>query len=263
MAYTMITPPFTEPKKLKEVVIMVKRKSPVEEHLTLYSLRPAISELERLVEATLAPFDNLATAKVVVTIQPAGNRKAAKANGWTAKGYRTKANPTLQPYWSTKEGEPVVELNLIAEKMRRPILDIMETVVHECAHICAVADGVQTTSSGGYYHNKKFIPYAKAVGLDIDGLDGEGKPLVKSIGYGLTKLSDALREKLVNDFQPNEAAFNVFRNLIERPKSPRPPKFECLECHQTVTGNLENSVKLETDVLCGRCMVKMTIRADA
>ena len=238
---------------------MVKRKA--QEHLTLYSLRPAITEIERLVEYTLAPFGKLGSQRIVVTIQPAGNRRASKANGWAAPGYRAKSGDALQPFWSTGEGEPVTEINLVAENMRRPVLDIYETVIHECAHIRAFSEEVKVTSAGGYYHNKKWIPFAESVGLEITGLDTDGKPLVKSIGYGQTKLSEALRTKLVDDFHVNEAAFLVFRNLINRPKADPPARFQCTaQCQDSIIGYITTETRDAFNGICGICMQPLLLQ---
>ena len=225
--------------------------------ITIHSLRRGLAEIERLMDATLA--DSGVTGHVVPTIQSGGRRAVsptAKCYGWTARGY-TGEDGKLQPLWSTKEGEPLTELTLVAEHMNRPTVDICETVIHECVHLAAIARNIKDTSKGGR-HNKRFKELAESFGLVVEGLDIEGKPINKAIGYGNTALGPERTEWLALQFQPDESAFDTFRNVLVKPKKPPKPRFDCQQCDEFVYGHDDtHDGRLATNVICGVCMVKM------
>ena len=226
--------------------------------LTLHSLRPGLAEIERLIEATLE--DKAVSGHVVPTIQ-SGGRRVNKCYGWTAKGY-TGEDGKLQPLWSTKEGEPLIELTLVAEHMNRTTVDICETVIHECVHLAAIARNIKDTSKSGR-HNRRFKELAEQFGLVVEGLDIEGKPINKAIGYGNTALGPECTKWLALQFQPDEAAFDTFRNVLVKPKKPPMPRFDCQQCDEFVYGHDDtHDGRLATNVICGVCMVKMVRHQD-
>lgn len=223
------------------------------EPVTIHSLRPGLREIERLIEWTLTPAD---VQGHVVPIIQSGGHKAAKCNGWTAQGYRG-SDKVLQPLWSTKEGQALIELTLVAEHLTRPTLDILATVVHECVHLAAISWGIKDCAKSGR-HNQRFAELARFFGLELVGLDDQGKPANKALGYAHTCCSPALLERLTKDFVPDEAAFQLFRNFIHRnPPKPAPPKFECPSCDQSVRGHAASAQHAATNIICGNCMVPM------
>ena len=81
--------------------------------------------------------------KVVITIQESGRRNAY---GWFGDGF-----------WSDRlAGESIPEINLSAEYMSRGATGLLETLLHEMAHLWNACVAKVKDCSGGQYHNKRF-----------------------------------------------------------------------------------------------------------
>ena len=232
-------------------------KSVANATITIHSLRPPLAEIERCLDWFLA--DAGIQGHVTPTIQSGGQkarkRNGIQCNGWVSQGYQEK-DTALQPLWSTREGQSLIELTLVAEHMNRSTLDILHTVCHEAVHLVAIHQGIKDCAASGR-HNLKFKALAENMGLEVIGLDAAGKPTIKSVGYGVTKLGAALQHRLETEFLPNDAAFDVFRNLLNKAKKPSPPKFECPNCHEFVRGHAASNDRPATNIICGDCMVPM------
>lgn len=111
----------------------------------------------------------------VITLNPKGAKKTAL--GWYAHNR-----------WQNKKST-LAELNLSAEELKRPAVDVLETLIHEMCHQYAHESEIKDCSRGGAYHNKQFRDNARSAGLIVDD-----KP-DKRHGYAFTKLGPtALRE---------------------------------------------------------------------
>lgn len=75
--------------------------------------------------------------------------------------------------WKVK-GETKHELNIGAGTLDRPIENVCATMLHEMVHLYNMEHGVQDTSRGGSYHNKKFRDEAEKRGLHIEHHDRYG-----------------------------------------------------------------------------------------
>ena len=100
------------------------------------------------------------------------------------------------------------ELNIGAGTLDRPIENVVATLLHECVHLWNMQNGIQDTSRGGAYHNKKFRDAATARDLII-----EHDP---RIGWSITSPSDALC-----DFLLEQGWEDIKMNRIERTFTPR------------------------------------------
>ena len=69
--------------------------------------------------------------------------------------------------WETEQGISSYELNVSADYMKRPIENIVATLIHEACHLYAMQNGIQDTSNRGIYHNKRFKELAETRGLII------------------------------------------------------------------------------------------------
>lgn len=118
--------------------------------------------------------------KVVITIQEAGRRNAL---GWFGKGF-----------WSDQICEDgVSEINLSAEYMSRKPEEILETLIHEMAHLKNACDGIRDCTSG-QYHNKHFKRTAEEFGLLVERSGNKG--------YAYTSIGEKA-EKAIKAFNPN------------------------------------------------------------
>lgn len=82
------------------------------------------------------------------------------------------------------------ELNIGAGTLDRPIENVVATMLHECVHLWNMQHGIQDTSRGGAYHNKKFRDAATARDLQIS--------YDKRIGWSITQPTDALCEFILD-----------------------------------------------------------------
>lgn len=138
--------------------------------------------------------------KVVITIQESGRRNAY---GWFGDGF-----------WTDRlAGGAVPEINLSAEYLSRGSSGLLETLLHEMAHLWNATVANIRDCSGGQYHNKHFKTAAERFGLEVSR-DG-------TRGWAYTKLTSesdaAIKELDVKD--------QVFVSLRRKRASKRPERY--------------------------------------
>lgn len=101
---------------------------------------------------------------------------------------RAYGHVTIGKVWYRKD-EQRHELNLGAETLKRPIEEVVATIMHEMVHLYNLAHGVQDCSRGGMYHNKRFRDEAVRRGLCIGHH--------KTYGWTITAPSDKLIEYIL------------------------------------------------------------------
>ena len=159
------------------------------------SLKPVIDELETLFSKFNKAFFEGKLEKPVITVSPDHTRGAY---GWC----------TAWKAWQdgTKEGG-YYEINLCAEYLNRPFEETCGTLLHEMVHLYNLQVGVQDTSRGGTYHNKKYKEAAEKHGLTVE----------KDAKYGWTKTSlNDEAQAFVDSLQDKK--FQLFRKSL--PKLP-------------------------------------------
>jgi len=123
--------------------------------------------------------------KVVITIQESGRRNAY---GWFGDGF-----------WADRlSGNAVPEINLSAEYLSRGPNGLLETLLHEMAHLWNATVVDIRDCSGGQYHNKHFKTAAEQFGLEVSR-DG-------TRGWAYTKLTDD-SEAAIKELNVNEQLF--------------------------------------------------------
>ena len=100
------------------------------------------------------------------------------------------------------------ELNIGAGTLDRPIENITATLLHEMVHLWNIQTGVQDTSRGGQYHNKKFRDAATVRDLDIS--------YDSRIGWSITQPTEALC-----DFIIEQGWTDISMTRIEWSSAPR------------------------------------------
>jgi len=119
-----------------------------------------ISELYRAFNHFNRVFTSGELPHVVITLQNRGRRNAY---GWFGQGF-----------WVdrvTKDG--VHEINLSAEYLARGKDGLLETLLHEMAHLLNASRDIRDCSSG-QYHNKKFKIAAEQFGLKVTRSGSKG-----------------------------------------------------------------------------------------
>jgi len=157
------------------------------------------TELYRAFDFFNNAFADNKLPKVVITIQESGRRNAY---GWFGNGF-----------WTDRlAGDSVPEINLSAEYLSRGPNGLLETLLHEMAHLWnATVENVKDCSSG-QYHNKNFRIAAERFGLKVER-DG-------TRGWAYTSLTDDSRAA-IKAFEPDTEAFKSLRRKTVKKRDDR------------------------------------------
>ncbi|MGI5404137.1 hypothetical protein ACQEVG_32745 [Streptomyces sp. CA-135486] len=130
---------------------------------------------------------------------------------------------------------------------------VLETVLHEAAHILCWIRGKQDTTTRGVYHNQTFLSAAEEVGLEWP----EGAQRLAGRGYANPRLTEETRAK-------HEADLNALAESIplalphfvvpDAPKSTRPDRLT-LQCRCTPPRKIRVSQTTAAvgPITCGVC----------
>ena len=157
--------------------------------------------------------------KVVITIQESGRRNAY---GWFGNGFWT----------DNLAGESVPEINLSAEYTSRGAKALLETLLHEMAHLWNATVSNVRDCSGGQYHNKHFKSAAERFGLQVKR-DG-------TRGWAYTKLTET-SEKAIEMLDVDE---QLFEGLRRKRKGSGPDRYFSL----IVNVDLKQPLKVAIDM---------------
>lgn len=208
-----------------------------ERMMIMQSLKPVIEKLETLFSKFNKEFYNGELEKPVITVSPDTTKGAyGWCTSWKAWG---KAKEDEEQ----KDDEGYYEINLCAEYLSRPFEDVAETLLHEMVHLYNLQVGIQDTSRGGTYHNKKFKEAAEQHGLIAEAT---GK-------YGYTNTSLNAEAKAFVDKMADKK-FELFRKPVPKisgkSKASSSRKYVCPMC-----GCIIRATK-EVHVICGDCDVE-------
>lgn len=195
------------------------------------SLQPIIEKLENLFSKANDRFYNGELQKPVITVSPDSTKGAY---GWCT-AYKAWKNID-----SKDDKDGFYEINICSEYLTRPFEQVVGTLLHEMVHLYNLQKGIQDTSRGGKYHNKKFKEIAEQHGLHIEK--------DSTYGWTITTLNDEGQEfvKSFADFK-----FELFRKKLPKigktasKQSSR--KYVCPCC-----GTIIRATK-EVHVVCGDC----------
>ena len=188
----------------------------------MQSLKPVIEKLESLFSKFNKTFYDNELEKPVITVSPDTTKGAY---GWCTswKAWRNEGQEDDGGYY---------EINICAEYLSRPFGEVAETLLQEMVHLYNLQIGVQDTSRGGTYHNKKFKEAAEQHGLYAEP---SGK-----YGYTNTSLNDiakAFIEKMT------DKKFELFRKPLPKiegqSKSSSSRKYVCPECGAIIRATKE------------------------
>lgn len=150
------------------------------------SLKPVIEKLENLFSKFNEKFYNGELQTPVITVSPDTTKGAyGWCTAWKAwsvgeqKKVTDLATLTKEALEAMKKDDGFYEINICAEHLARPFEQVAETLLHEMVHLYNLQIGVQDTSRGGTYHNKKYKEAAEQHGLTVE----------KDAKYGWTKTS--------------------------------------------------------------------------
>lgn len=199
----------------------------VKEYLT------TIEYISRLYDFLNEKLFNGELIKPVITIHP--NEKD-KPYAWT----------TQDKLWKENENdEGMYELNISAQHLKRSIMDIANTLIHEMCHQWAKVNNFQDTLRSGSVHNKLFLKIAIMHGLKVEYVRGRGWS------------ETSLREEtvgLIQDFINKNPPTLVYRELplkVKRVRDVSTYKYICCSCKIRIRATKS------VCVICGTCMQEM------
>lgn len=118
------------------------------------TIQSAIDELQRNFKLLNEKYFDGKLEKPVITILV---DSTSGAYGWIS----------TNKIWSTKDNDYFREINIAAEYMNRPAVEIIVTLLHEMCHLWNIQQGIQDCSRSGTYHNTNFKDVAERCGLIV------------------------------------------------------------------------------------------------
>lgn len=223
--------------------------------VNIESIRPALAEAERFVRWFTEQVV-LEDIQHPVTVQIGGQKSMKKdALAHFSKSRLISADEAeklgvgagIYGGWQTKEGQPVHEILLNAEALEADEFEIMHRLAHEVVHLYQNEIGEKGTAKSGR-HNKLFAERAESFGLTVTESDKA------SVGYGQTGLSDELRQRIADEFQPVSAAWNLFRSASPPKATARKSTvaFKC-ECEDGAVIRLASGKAEKFSAHCNIC----------
>ena len=201
------------------------------------SLKPVIEELESLFSTFNKAFFEGKLEKPVITVSPDSTKGAY---GWCT-GWKAWQNGT--------ENGGFYEINLCAEYLNRPFEETCSTLIHEMVHYYCQLNGIQDTSRGNTYHNKRFKEEAEKRGLLID--------YDPKIGHSITQPAPALKSFCTAQRWRNKLTIARTLDLPDdTPRQKKPSstrKYACPCCGQSVRATKE------VRILCMECAQQMEV----
>lgn len=139
------------------------------------------------------------------------------------------------------------EISLGAESLKRPIANVIATLIHEMVHYYCHLHNIQDTSRGGTYHNSRFREEAEKRALIID--------YDPKIGHSITTPSPDLKKFCTAQHWRNK--LTIFRSEDlpdDTPKQKKPSstrKYVCPCCGQSIRATKA------VNIICGDCSLTM------
>ena len=124
----------------------------------------------------------------IINVLPRGRKKAY---GWFGS-----------EMWSQGTGR-IAEICICAETMDREVEQILETLIHEMAHLSNAQKGIKDCNAI-QYHNREFKKSAEALGLIVERVAGKG--------FAKTVLGDRAKSA-IESFNVDKSVFAVKRNV--------------------------------------------------
>jgi hypothetical protein len=198
------------------------------------NIKVAIDELHKAFNVFNENLFSNELPEPAILIQNQGNRK--NILGWCS----------TQQIWVDKKNEITkYEINIVAERLNRPLFEIMSTLLHEMVHLYNLTHDIKDVSRAGTYHNKTFKKMGERFGLIIDK--------APKIGWSVSRLQESTKDLIVEN-GINEDAFTLSRRSNEKlgggsSRKTSSRKYRCPICG--------NSVRATKDllVICGVCNV--------
>jgi hypothetical protein len=132
------------------------------------------------------------------------------------------------------------------EGLHRGLLEVLGTLLHEAAHGLAQARGVQDTSRGGRYHNRRYATLAGELDLEV--------ATVKPIGWSATTVPEHTAAVYAGQLEELQAALVLWRRQEHRiGPSTRSRNLLAAACGCGRRIRVARATLAEAPILCGLC----------
>lgn len=200
--------------------------------------RRTVQYLQKIYNLINAEYFNNELEEVTLTVQ-----ENAKNYGYIS----------VSNTWFTDD-KAMKELNISANYLRRDIVDIVTTLIHEASHVYNMQKNIKDVSNNGIYHNKRFKETAENIGkIKIDRHNKYGwtisTPTEETINF-------CIRNGLENIEISRQNALLIGGTNGTAPKTRRPSstrKYVCPCC-----GNSFRATK-NINVMCMDCGVQFLL----
>jgi hypothetical protein len=138
------------------------------------------------------------------------------------------------------------EVLIGGEGLQRGPTEVLGTLLHEAAHGLAQARGVQDTSRGGRYHNRRYATLARELGLDVAS--------VKPIGWSTTTVPQPTASAYAGQLEELAAALVLWRRQEHRiGAGTRSRNLLAAGCGCGRRIRVAKATLAEAPILCGAC----------
>jgi len=163
-----------------------------------------INNLEKMYTFVRNKLDKDLPSNIVISLIP--NRGRSGYYGWFARDR-----------WIEGE-ERLHEINIASDYLNRTVDDIMETIIHECAHLKNCTKNIKDCTPT-QYHNRKFKVQAEEYGLTVEKMRNKGYALT-SLGEDAQAIVDEYKIEVLKGSNP----FKVYRRTEKKMTIPSTKK---------------------------------------
>ncbi|OLZ45237.1 hypothetical protein BS329_32860 [Amycolatopsis coloradensis] len=172
-----------------------------------------------------------------------------------SKPGQTKLGHFAAGRWQVGENDPIPELFVSGEGLRRTAEEVLGTLLHEAAHGLAHVRDIKDTSRQGRYHNKRF----KALGEEL-GLILEEDP---AIGWSRTTVPTKTSNQYRREVDLIKAALVAHRHdEVAKPTKARSNNLAVATCGCERKIRVAKTTLVDAPILCGRCGIEFTAEDD-
>jgi hypothetical protein len=132
------------------------------------------------------------------------------------------------------------------EGLQRGPVEVLGTLLHEAAHGLAQAKGIQDTSRGGRYHNRRYAQLARELGLEVTN--------VQPIGWSATTVPEHTAAAYAGQLEGLAAALVLWRRQEHRlGTGPRSRNLLACTCPCGRRIRAAKATLAEAPILCALC----------
>jgi predicted SprT family Zn-dependent metalloprotease len=162
--------------------------------------------------------------------------------------------------WTRGEDGTVTGLVVNADVIQAGADAVLETVLHDAAHLLCWCRNIDDTTMHGVYHNQNFLTAAEEVGL----VWPEGARRVRGKGYHTPVLTPATKKRHAEDLRALDEAIPLILPHLELPLTSNRGRVDRLtlrcQCEPARSFRISRTVAAAGPITCGVCGEPFTER---